>query len=41
MEIIKYGKQYAEEGTEEGFIGTVKDIVDSMPTIIEAEGMKE
>lgn len=31
--IDKYGEWYTEEGTEEGYIGTVKGIVDSMPTI--------
>ena len=37
--IDKYGEWYTEEGTEEGYIGTVKGIVDSMPTIEpEAEG---
>ena len=29
----KYGDWYTEEGTEEGYIGTMKGIVDSMPTI--------
>ena len=31
--IDKYGDWYTEEGTEEGYIGTIKGIVDSMPTI--------
>lgn len=31
--IDKYGDYYTEEGTEEGYIGTIKGIVDSMPTI--------
>lgn len=31
--IEKYGDWYTEEGTEEGYIGTIKGIVDSMPTI--------
>ena len=31
--IDKYGEWYTEEGTEEGYIGTVKGIVDSIPTI--------
>ena len=31
--IAKYGDWYTEEGTEEGYIGTIKGIVDSMPTI--------
>ena len=31
--IDKYGEWYTEEGTEEGYIGTIKGIVDSMPTI--------
>jgi hypothetical protein len=31
--IGKYGDWYTEEGTEEGYIGTIKGIVDSMPTI--------
>jgi DNA-directed RNA polymerase subunit RPC12/RpoP len=31
--IDKYGDWYIEEGTEEGYIGTIKGIVDSMPTI--------
>lgn len=34
--IADRGKWYTEEGTEEGFIGTVKDLVDSSPTVIEA-----
>lgn len=31
--IDKYGDWYTEEGSEEGYIGTIKGIVDSMPTI--------
>ena len=31
--IDKYGDWYTEEGAEEGYIGTIKGIVDSMPTI--------
>lgn len=31
--ITKYGDWYTEEGTEEGFIGTIKSLVDTMPTI--------
>ena len=31
--VEKYGDWYTEEGPEEGFIGTVKDLVDLMPTI--------
>lgn len=31
--MVKYGNWYTEEGTEEGYIGTVKGIVDAMPTI--------
>ena len=30
--IEKYGDWYTEEGTEEGYIGTVKGIVDSLPS---------
>ena len=33
--IDKYGEWYTEEGTEAGYIGTIKGIVDSMPTIEE------
>ena len=29
----KYGDWYTEEGTEEGFIGSVHQLVDTMPTI--------
>lgn len=32
--IAKFGDWYTEEGSEEGFIGTIKDLVDQMPTII-------
>lgn len=31
--IEKYGDWYTEEGTEEGYIGTIKGIVNRMPTI--------
>lgn len=31
--IEKYGDWYTEEGSEEGYIGTIKGMVDSMPTI--------
>ena len=31
--IAKCGDWYTEEGTEEGFIGTIRDMVDSIPTI--------
>ena len=31
--IDKYGEWYVEELTEIGYIGTIKRIVDSMPTI--------
>ena len=31
--IDKYGEWYVEELTETGYIGTIKRIVDSMPTI--------
>lgn len=31
--ISKHGDWYTEEGTEEGFIGTVKILVGTMPTI--------
>lgn len=33
----KYGKWYTEEGLEEGFIGTIKDIINLVPTVIKAE----
>lgn len=36
-----YGEWYTEEGTEEGFIGTVGDLIDLIPTVIEAEGTEE
>lgn len=29
--VTKYGNWYTEEGTENGFIGTVKDLVEQMP----------
>lgn len=31
--IARCGSWYTEEGTEEGFIGTLKNILDLMPTI--------
>ena len=31
--IDKYGEWYTEEGTDEGFIGTLESVVDMMPTI--------
>lgn len=31
--IDKYGDWYTEEGTEEGYIGTIRGIVESIPTI--------
>ena len=31
--IEKYGDWYTEEGTEEGFIGTIKDLVKAEPTL--------
>ena len=34
----KYGDWYTEEGTEEGFIGTLKYLIAEQPTIIEGEG---
>ena len=34
----KYGDWYTEEGTEEGFIGTLKYLIAEQQTIIEAEG---
>ena len=30
----KYGEWYTEEGSEEGFIGTIKDIINLVPTVI-------
>ena len=33
--IRKYGNWYTEEGTEEGFIGSLKGLLDMMPTIEE------
>ena len=29
----KYGDWYVEEGSEEGFIGTIKQLIDAQPTI--------
>lgn len=34
----KFGDWYTEEGTEEGFIGTLKYLIAEQPTIIEADG---
>lgn len=31
--IEKYGDWYVEEGPEEGFIGTIKHLIDAQPTI--------
>ena len=31
--VAKYGNWYTEEGSEEGFIGIIKSLVDTMPTI--------
>lgn len=31
--IAKYGDWYTEEGTEEGFIGTLKGLIDTIPTV--------
>lgn len=31
--VEKYGNYYTEEGTEEGFIGTLKSLIDEQPTI--------
>lgn len=31
--VAKYGNWYTEEGSEEGFIGTIKSLVDTMLTI--------
>ena len=33
----KYGEWYTEEGSEEGFIGTIKDIINLIPTVIKSE----
>lgn len=33
----KYGEWYTEEGLEEGFIGTIKDIINLVPTVIKSE----
>lgn len=35
--IDKYGEWYTEEGLEEGFIGTLKGVVNMMPTITQPE----
>lgn len=34
----KYGDWYTEEGTEEGFIGTLKYLIAEQPIIIEGDG---
>lgn len=31
--IEKYGDWYVEEGSEEGFIGTLKSLIDEQPTV--------
>lgn len=36
--IAKYGDWYTEEGTEEGFIGTLEMLLKDTPTVVEAEG---
>ena len=36
--IAKYGDWYTEEGTEEGFIGTLEMLLKDVPTVVEAEG---
>lgn len=36
--IAKYGDWYTEEGTEEGFIGTIEALLKDAPTVVEAEG---
>lgn len=33
----KYGEWYTEEGSEEGFIGTIKDVINLVPTVIKSE----
>lgn len=38
--IGKYGEWYTEEGTESGYIGTMKNLLKDAPTVIEAEGRK-
>lgn len=35
--IAKYGDWYTEEGTEEGFIGTIEALLKDVPTVVEAE----
>lgn len=35
--IEKYGEWYTEEGTESGYIGTIKNLLDGASTVIEAE----
>lgn len=35
--IEKYGEWYTEEGTESGYIGTMKNLLKDAPTVIEAE----
>ena len=36
--IAKCGDWYTEEGTEEGFIGTLEMLLKDAPTVVEAEG---
>lgn len=36
--IAKCGDWYTEEGTEEGFIGTLEMLLKDAPTVIETEG---
>lgn len=36
--IEEYGEWYTEEGTESGYIGTMKNLLKDAPTVIEAEG---
>ena len=36
--IEKYGEWYTEEGTESGYIGTMKNLLKDAQTVIEAEG---
>ena len=39
--IEKYGEWYTEEGTESGYIGTMKNLLKDAQTVIEAEGETE
>ena len=36
--IAKYGDWYTEEGTEEGFIGTIEALLKDVPTVVGTEG---